>query len=116
MNENGHPEAGVDYPETYQDLLAWFPDNQACLDYLAELRWPDGFVCPACKATEFWRTGEDLWMCRDCGAADVGDGGHDLRPDPDPVVDLVRRDLADHLAEERHVRAGSATSPGVQVL
>jgi transposase-like protein len=66
MNESGHPEAGVDYPETYQDLLAWFPDDQACLDYLAGLRWPQGFVCPACGATEFWRTGDGLWMCRRC--------------------------------------------------
>lgn len=66
MDANGHPEAGVDYPTTYQDLLAWFPDNKACLEYLARLRWPDGFVCPACKAGEFWRTGGGLWMCRGC--------------------------------------------------
>jgi transposase-like protein len=66
MNESGHPEAGVDYPETYQDLLAWFPDDRACLDYLAELRWPHGFVCPACTATEHWRTGDGLWMCQRC--------------------------------------------------
>lgn len=66
MNESGHPEAGVDYPTTYQDLLAWFPDDQACLDYLAKLRWPHGFVCPACKTTDFWRTAEDLWMCQAC--------------------------------------------------
>jgi transposase-like protein len=66
MNESGHPEAGVDYPETYQELLAWFPDDRACLDYLAELRWPRGFVCPACAATEHWRTGDGLWMCQRC--------------------------------------------------
>jgi len=67
VDANGHPEAGVDYPTTYQDLLAWFPDNKACLEYLARLRWPDGFVCPACKAGEVWRTGGGLWMCRGCG-------------------------------------------------
>lgn len=66
MNESGHPEAGVDYPETYQDLLAWFSDDRACLAYLGELRWPRGFVCPACAATEFWRTGDGLWMCQAC--------------------------------------------------
>lgn len=66
MAKSGHPKSGVDYPTTYQDLLAWFPDNEACLDYLANLRWPDGFVCPACGATDFWRTAEDLWMCQGC--------------------------------------------------
>jgi hypothetical protein len=25
-------------------VLDWFPDDEACLDYLAKLRWPDGFV------------------------------------------------------------------------
>ena len=66
MSARGHPEAGTDYPETYQDLLSWFPDDQACLDYLAKLRWPQGFICPVCKATEYWRTAKDLWMCQDC--------------------------------------------------
>jgi transposase-like protein len=61
------PVRGVDYPATYQQLLEWFPDNQACLGYLAKLRWPDGFVCPKCEQREFWHTGAGLWMCRTCG-------------------------------------------------
>ena len=52
---------------TYQQLLPWFPDNAACLEYLGRLRWPDGFVCPACGGERFWRTGAGLWMCRACG-------------------------------------------------
>lgn len=52
-----HPKSGVDYPATYQDLLTWFPDDASCLDYLAQLRWPKGFVCPGCGSTDFWRTG-----------------------------------------------------------
>jgi hypothetical protein len=53
------------YPTTYQELLAWFPDV-ASFEYPARLRWPESFVCPACKATEFWRTGDGLWMCQSC--------------------------------------------------
>lgn len=60
------PVAGVDYPATYQQLLRWFPDDDSCVEYLARLRWPDGFVCPACDGGEFWRTGRGLWMCRSC--------------------------------------------------
>lgn len=64
---DGHPEAGVDYPRTYADLLAWFPDDVACLDYLAKLRWPDGFACPGCGSGEFWRAGAGRWWkCRAC--------------------------------------------------
>jgi predicted RNA-binding Zn-ribbon protein involved in translation (DUF1610 family) len=62
-----HPVSGVDYPRTYQQLLKWFPDDESCLRYLAGLRWPDGFVCPACGTQEFWRTGKGLWMCQGCG-------------------------------------------------
>ena len=65
--EGRHPLAGGDYPGTYQELLAWFPDDRACLEYLEGLRWNDGFVCPACGADEYWRTGAGLRMCTACG-------------------------------------------------
>lgn len=66
MHASGHPQAGVEFPGTYQDLLRWFPDDEACLNYLAELRWPQGFVCPACGEGGYWRTGRGMWMCRSC--------------------------------------------------
>lgn len=61
------PVAGIDYPGTFQELLAWFPDDDACLLYLSQLRWPDGFVCPACGSERSWRTGKSRWMCAECG-------------------------------------------------
>jgi hypothetical protein len=43
-----HPRGGVDYPRELVELAAWFPDDEACHDYLAWLRWGDmGFVCPS---------------------------------------------------------------------
>jgi len=62
-----HPVGGVDYPRTFQELQAWFPDDAACLAYLERLRWPDGFVCPACGASGGWRTAKARWMCTECG-------------------------------------------------
>jgi hypothetical protein len=43
--------AGRDYPRNDAELCAWFPDDDAGLDDLEWLRWPDGFVCPHCKTT-----------------------------------------------------------------
>ncbi|HEY6422262.1 MAG TPA: IS1595 family transposase [Pseudonocardiaceae bacterium] len=63
---SANPVRGVDYPATYQQLVSWFRAEQDCLDYLARLRWPQGFVCPACGWTRFWRTGTGLWMCTEC--------------------------------------------------
>jgi hypothetical protein len=57
---------GVDYPRTYQEFRQWFPDDAACVEYLAGLRWPDGFSCPRCGCGSSWRTGNGLWMCAEC--------------------------------------------------
>ena len=45
------PREGLHYPGSYAALRAWFPDDDACLDYLDWLRWPQGFVCPHCEAS-----------------------------------------------------------------
>ena len=58
--------AGKDYPGTWSEFQAWFPDDAACRRYLERLRWPKGFVCPACGHTVAWRASGDLWMCRGC--------------------------------------------------
>jgi transposase-like protein len=60
------PRAGVDYPGSYADLLSWFPDDAACLDYLDWLRWPGGFCCPVCGETRAWRLADGRWSCGGC--------------------------------------------------
>ena len=67
MAEKVHPVCGLDYPRTYQEFRAWFPDDATCREYLARVRWPDGFACPGCGCADAWRTGAGLWMCADCG-------------------------------------------------
>jgi len=57
----------VDYPRTYQEFRDWFGDDAACLEYLGQLRWPDGFTCPRCGGGDSWRTASRLWMCAECG-------------------------------------------------
>jgi transposase-like protein len=64
---SGAPVGGVDYPKTFQQFRDWFADDGACLDYLEQLRWPDGFVCPACGARDAWRLAGRMWMCAQCG-------------------------------------------------
>src|SRR5712692_1892845 len=61
-----HPRPGVDYPESWRELLAWFPDDAACLTYLERLRWPAGFACPRCGGVDSWRMGDGLLRCAAC--------------------------------------------------
>jgi len=49
------PVVGRDYPGTLRAFNAWFPDDEACLRYLAGLRWQGGFVCAVCGGDRAWR-------------------------------------------------------------
>jgi len=61
------PEAGKDYPRTWNEFLDWFSSEEACLAYLEELRWPHGFVCPSCgTAGEPYRSSRARMMCSSC--------------------------------------------------
>ena len=63
-----HPRAGVEYPRNWHELLAWFPDDGACLRYLDRLRWGDVFVCRFCGTIDggWWQMGDGLRRCAAC--------------------------------------------------
>ena len=67
IQHNAAPEAGKDYPRTWNEFLDWFCSEEACLAYLEELRWPHGFVCPSCgTAGEPYRSSRARLMCSSC--------------------------------------------------
>ena len=44
-----------------------FSTRKACLEYLAQSRWPDGFVCPHCQHAVGWFKEERfVYRCSDC--------------------------------------------------
>src|SRR5215471_11484970 len=55
-----------DYPRTLAELEARFSSEQACRDYLFQLRWPDGFRCPRCGGIKAWTIRATLLQCRGC--------------------------------------------------
>ena len=62
------PLGGRDYARTFVEFRDWFPDEDACFEYLERLRWPTGFVCPACSGAGGWRISQRrMWMCSSCG-------------------------------------------------
>lgn len=59
--------AGDDYPRNWSQFLDWFSDDEACLEYLAKLRWGDAFVCPKCgHAARPYYASRQRIMCRAC--------------------------------------------------
>ena len=55
-----------DYPTTVIELRDQFVDEAACRQYLAKLRWPEGFVCPRCLHRLAWLTARGLYHCQQC--------------------------------------------------
>lgn len=55
-----------DYPQTLLELEKRFSTDEACRDYLAALRWPDGFRCPRCGSSKAWKMQRGLWLCAGC--------------------------------------------------
>lgn len=56
------------YPETIIEFRERFATEQGCHDYLEQLRWPLGFVCPHCLNTIGWKMKRGLYWCQNCDA------------------------------------------------
>jgi transposase-like protein len=60
-------KSGIDYPNTYRNFVEMFPDDVACTAYLAKLRWPEGFICPACNTNANpWHASRARLTCPFC--------------------------------------------------
>lgn len=56
-----------DYPRNLLEFEDRFATDQGCLEYLIQIRWPNGFRCPACQHAEAWHNCRGLFECRNCG-------------------------------------------------
>jgi transposase-like protein len=55
-----------EYPKTMQEFEDKFASEQACIDYLSRIRWPEGFRCPRCGSERFWAMHRGLYRCISC--------------------------------------------------
>jgi transposase-like protein len=60
--------AMADFPRSVLEFQRRFPDDSACAVYLAQARWPDGFVCPRCGHGKAWQLDTKAWTyeCAGC--------------------------------------------------
>ena len=56
-----------DYPRNLAEFEARFASEQACREYLCQLRWPEGFRCPRCGHDKTWAVRTVLLQCASCG-------------------------------------------------
>jgi transposase-like protein len=55
-----------DYPKTILQLERRFATEAACREYLLELRWPNGFICPRCQGSSAWPASRGRLVCQAC--------------------------------------------------
>ena len=56
------------FPSTVFEFNQRFPDEESCLRYMIESRWPEGFVCSRCGSKEhYWKAARHLLQCKSCG-------------------------------------------------
>jgi len=58
----------ADYPLSLFAFQRRFPNDAACAAYLADARWSNGFVCPACGHDKAWSLETKAWTfeCMKC--------------------------------------------------
>jgi len=58
--------AGEGFPRNLMEFVERFATDNACLEYLRAIRWPEGFVCPQCGGRDGWPTARGTMYCRGC--------------------------------------------------
>ncbi len=57
----------MESPQTLREAIIHFSDPDVCLDFVKQIRWADGVVCPCCQSKEvgFLNT-RRIWKCKGC--------------------------------------------------
>ena len=55
------------FPKTLREFQSMFATEEACQKYLAQCRWPEGFVCPRCENRSSYEIAKARrWQCTRC--------------------------------------------------
>lgn len=52
---------------TFDEFVKNFSTEEQCREYLFQIRWPNGFICPHCSSKEYRTVGSRLYECKKCG-------------------------------------------------
>jgi transposase-like protein len=68
MRDKGRVKTEIEFPETLQEAIKYFADDQRAFDYMKLIRWPDGTVrCPRCEGDKVsFISTRKLWTCKTC--------------------------------------------------
>ena len=105
-----------DYPRNLKEFDVRFRSEEACREYLLQLRWPDGFRCPRCGCRESSPVRTVLLRCRDCRHQTSVTAGTIFQDTRTSLRLWFRAMWWVTTPEERGQRVGTATSAGSEEL
>ncbi len=97
------------YPGSYAELRVWFPDDEACMDWL---RWP---VCPGCGRAATAVTTGRVWRCGGCRKRASRTAGTIFQDTRTPLT-VVRRGLVHDRRSGPRVGVDDAEATGAGFL
>ena len=57
----------TEFPTTLQQAIIYFSDADNCINFLTQMRWPNGVECPACEGKELsYLSTRRVWKCKAC--------------------------------------------------
>jgi transposase-like protein len=54
------------FPKNLREFQRQFATEEACEQYLAMCRWPEGFACPRCGHRRAYTVAKRRWQCAEC--------------------------------------------------
>lgn len=83
--------ARPDFPKSLAEFEKRFSDEAACVAYLTQSRWPEGFACPRCGRKEaFSLPDRELLQCKGCGRQTSVTAGTVMHRTRTPLVQWFR--------------------------
>ena len=89
--------------DSLMQLMETFADEQTAIDHFTAIRWRGGAFCPYCGGTRIYHFSDKrTHKCGDCRQRFSIKVGTIFEDQQDSAPEMVRCNLADHVAQEGH--------------
>src|SRR5512143_3404058 len=107
-----------EFPSSEAEFRGRFTDEDHCREYLARLKWPEGFRCAHCAGgtAYFLPSKRVVYECAHCGRQVSVIARDDLRTEQEAARPLVPRHLRGHRVEAGHLGRRAATQARARQL
>jgi transposase-like protein len=56
----------MEYPRDQMEFEKTFANEESCIQYLIDVKWPSGYCCSTCNHNEYWLLSRKRLKCKNC--------------------------------------------------